>query len=98
QLNSLPGPIAEVRDHLAYAIRGIATTCWNEHHDADAAVRLTKHALKLETGTEVRARLREDDETVTQLAGEFSAQAAKEGRELLRVLRKVVEDTRGGLF
>lgn len=98
QINSLPDPIAEVRDHVAYAIRGIATTCWNEHHDADAASRLTKHALKLKTGAEVGARLREDDETVTRIAREFSAQAAKEGRELLTVLRKVVDDTRGGLF
>lgn len=69
-VNALPDPLTEVRNQVAFCLRGLSIALWNEHQDAAAAAAVLTVALSLRVSRDTRSKLDDDRSTLTRLQAE----------------------------
>jgi len=67
ELNSLPELFDEVRNQIIYGLRNLSVSSWNNHSDADTAIKLIEMAKFINTDAETKALLKEDLDKLNKL-------------------------------
>lgn len=71
ELNSLPSFGDEIRDEIAYSIRSLSISCWNDHSDMKIALELIALAELIESSEEAQNRITQDKTELLELQKKY---------------------------